>query len=160
MKQIVPISLIAIFLLGLGIPRAHAGDEAVAAIGGFLAGVISGPVINDSHDYGRSRVHVSVGRDRYKHYSYGRRTHRHDYGRDYSRKGSWRYKGSSYGGEKVRSGHWEIRRVRVWVPGYWTTSRNHCGETVKIWKRGHYKWEREKIWVSYRSRRGDICYRD
>jgi len=160
MKQIFTISLITVFLLGVGVPRAHAGDEAVAAIGGFLAGVITGTVINDSRDYGRSRVHVSVGRDRYKDYGYGRRSHRHDYGRDYGYKGSWRGRDSHYGGKKVRSGHWEIRRVRVWVPGYWETSRKHCGEVVKVWKRGHYKWEREKVWVSYRDRRGGICYLD
>ncbi len=160
MKPIVPISLIAVLLLGIGVPRAHADDEAVAAIGGFLAGMITGTVISDNHDYGRSRVHVSVGKDRRYGYKYGGRSHRHDYGRHYGRKGSWRGKDSYYGGRKARSGHWEIKRVRVWVPGYWELTRNRHGERVKIWRRGHHKWEREKVWVSYRDRRDGICYRD
>ena len=125
MKKYIHISLISVLLLGLSATPAHAGDdEAFAAIGGFVAGMITGVIINDHDD----RVHVSV------HDKYGSRHDRH------------------YRGKPHRSGHWEIKRVRVWVPGYWDVRYNPCGDRVKVWRRGHYELRKERVWVAYDNR--------
>lgn len=124
MKKYIHISLVSLLLLSLAPAPAKAGDdEAVAAIGGFVAGIITGAIL-DNHD---DRVHVSV---------HGRYPGRRDYGK----------------GRHYRTGHWEIKRVRVWVPGYWDVTYDRCGDRVKVWRRGHYTWRKERVWVSCRDR--------
>lgn len=105
-------------------PAKAGGDEAVAAVGGFIGGLIVGSSINnDRHDHGRyddrSGVHVStrivVGRN-----------HRHHH----------------------NHGYWEWNRVRVWVPGAWVVRFDDCGRRVRHFERGHYEYRRERVWVS------------
>jgi hypothetical protein len=141
MKKNIILLLITGLLAGMPVKSAQADDEAVAAIGGFIAGVITGSVID--HDRGGRSTHVYVDGYRRGHYDKGDRGYSV---RDYS-----------YGKKR---GHWETRRVRVWVPGYWRTTRNECGDRIKVWERGHYVWKHEKVWVSYRDRRDGYCYRD
>lgn len=141
MKNKFRFALISILLISLGAGRLQAGDDGLAALGGFVAGVITGVIIEDSHD--RDRVRVSV---------YGERGHRDDrYGhRDY------RYGHKSSHGP---AGHWETKRVRVWVPGRWERGVNRCGDRVSVWRPGHYEWHKERVWVSYgdRGRRDGYC---
>lgn len=115
MKNIIKITLVTILAIGLNTGRASAGDEAAAAIGGFVLGMITGTVIDHNSDH----VSVSV------HGSYGHRDR----------------------------GHFETRRVRVWVPGYWDVRVNHCGDRIRIYRKGHYTYRHEKVWVSYKDRR-------
>lgn len=153
MKTLIHLSLITALIIGLGASPAKAGDdEALAALGGFVAGIITGAVIDDDDGYRHKRVHVY--RDRHDRYGHRDKGYRHDRGNH--RKGDR----CDYRGGNHRKGHWEIKRVRVWVPGYWKVIRDRCGDRVKIWKRGHYEWRREKVWVSYGGRGHHRRYRD
>ena len=129
MKNILKLSLVSLLVLGLNTTRVQADDEALAAIGGFVAGMITGAVIDHHSD----RVHVSVNA------GFG-------HSRDY---------------RHARNGHWEIKRVQVWVPGRWIVKVDRCGDRIRIWEKGHYSWRRDRVWVSY-DRRGyrDRGYRD
>jgi hypothetical protein len=106
---------------------ARAGDgEVVAAIGGFIGGVIVGSTIDRDHDHRHDRggaVHVEV------------RTGRHGHGHGH------------------RHGYWDTTRVRVWVPGRWVVTYDRCGERVRYFERGRYEWRRERVWVPTHDRR-------
>lgn len=149
MKKHIRFTVIPLIILGLAAGNAHAGDdEAFAAIGGFVAGVITGAIIDDHNDHDRVRVSVHGGyRDR--HYDRGRHYDRH---RRDCRKRDCRGCGHGYKTKHHRSGHWETKRVRVWVPGYWDVEISRCGDRVKVWRRGHYEWRKERVWVAYRDR--------
>lgn len=127
MKNTIKITLIAVIALGLNTGRATAGDEAAAAIGGFVLGMITGAVLEDHND----NVHVSV-------------SSRHGCDRS-CRKGC-------HSCHPRDRGHWEIRKVKVWVPGYWDVSYTRCGDRIRVWKKGHYTYQKERVWVSYRDR--------
>lgn len=127
MKNIAKTILITVLALGLNTGSAHADDEAVAAIGGFVLGMITGAVIDHHND----DVHVSVGAR---------------YGHDHSCR-----KGCSIRHDRGR-GHWEIRKVKVWVPGYWDVRITRCGDRVRVWKKGHYTYRKDRVWVSYNDR--------
>jgi len=150
MKKLIQLTLVPLLLVTLGSAPAQADDEAIAAIGGFVAGIITGSIIDD-HDH---RSHVYIGHDRYdrnqcrpRH----ERTHDRGYcGRDGCRKRDCR--SDHRIGHK--RGHWEIKHVRVWVPGRWVVKRDRCGDRIKVWNRGHYRWEKERVWVSYNKRDG------
>lgn len=151
MKKHIRFALIPILLVSLGAGRVHADDEALAAIGGFFAGVITGAIIDDHNDHDGVRVSVHGDyRDRGRHYD----RHRRD-----CRKRSCRGCGHGYKTKHHRSGHWETKRVRVWIPGHWDIEYTSCGDRVKVWRRGHYEWRRERVWVAYRGRGGhrDRC---
>ena len=151
MKTYIRYTIITLITLGLASEKSYAGDEAIAAIGGFLAGIITGVAIEDHDDYHHhgARVRISTG-DHHRVYHYtGNRCYRH----------------SRYGCETCRSyghrttGHWEIRHIKVWIPGHWEFVRNRCGDRVRIWKSGYYTTKPEKVWVSYstRTRYGSYC---
>lgn len=138
MKKRTYLPLISVLFISLFSVQARADDEAIAAIGGFVAGVITGSIIDDD-PYDRDRVRVSV---------HGRHGDRHYRGHDRDR--HWtRHHG--------KRGHWEVRRIRVWVPGYWDITYNRCGDRIKVWRRGHYQWKRDRVWVPYREHRGRYC---
>jgi len=147
MNKLIRFTLIPLILTTFGTAPAQADDEALAAIGGFVAGIITGAVIDD-HD---NRSHVYIGRDRYSD-RHGSRHH------DYRDRCCSRdcHGACSYGqpSRHYKKGHWEIKHVRVWVPGRWTVKYNSCGDRIKVWKRGHYRWEKERVWVSYNKRDG------
>lgn len=127
MKTYIRYLLVSMIALGLSAGKSNANDEAVAAIGGFLAGIITGVVIDkDGHHHGS--VHVTSGSRCYKHSRYGCESC------------------SSYGHRS--SGYWETRYVRVWVPGHWEYVRNHCGDRIRFWKSGYYTTRPEKVWIS------------
>ena len=145
MKNYMRYALITVILVGLSAAPAHADDEAWAAVGGFVAGIITGASI-DNHDNHRydSGVRVSVGS---RHYPSNTRYDRH---RSYRGHSGVRYETRRHSGGR---GHYTYRKVRVWVPGRWDFVRNHCGDHVRVWKDGYYNYRTEKVWVSS-SRRG------
>lgn len=150
MNKLIRFPLVPLLLAAFSGTPAQADDEAIAAIGGFVAGIVTGAIIDD-HD---ARSHVYIGRDRYGRKSYhGRHERRHDYG--YGDRGGCRKRDCRadhrYG---HKTGHWEIKHVRVWVPGRWIVKHDRCGERIKVWKRGHYTWHKERVWVSYKKRDG------
>lgn len=132
----------AAIVLGMMAAPSHADDEALAALGGFLAGVITGVVIEDNdHHHRGPAVEVSVGS-------------RHGYPDRYGRHSRYdRY-------DRHRApGHWEVRYVKVWIPGRYEYVRDGCGRRIKVWKPGHHISRPEKVWVAYRSDRHCGSYR-
>ncbi len=115
------LSLVAAALIGSPI-RAEAGHrhhhrdgEVIAAIGGFVGGVIVGSML-DNDPAPAPSVSVSYGREY--------RGHRH--------------------------GHWEMRKVRVWVPGHWAYVERDHGRARRVWVEGYYEVRRERVWVAHR----------
>jgi hypothetical protein len=49
-------------------------------------------------------------------------------------------------------GYWREVTVRDWVPGYWTTVQHH-GRHERRYVPGHFEYRTERIWVD--ARRGD-----
>jgi hypothetical protein len=110
---------------------ARAGDEEVlAAIGGFIGGVIVGsqanhhacppPVVADCAP--RPEVGVAVTFGSYR---------------------------------QAPRGYWEWVTVRTWVPGRWVVAYDGCGRRVHSFERGRYEHRRERVWVEA----GDGHYR-
>ncbi len=128
MKTYIRTIIVSMIILGLSAGQSHANDKAAAAIGGFLAGIITGVVIDDDAHHHRSSVYVSSGSRCYSHSRYG-------------------CESCSSRGYRS-SGYWEIRHVRVWVPGHWEFVRNRCGDRIRIWKSGYYTTKPQKVWVS------------
>jgi len=130
MNKLVIASLVAALTGVVGAPKtAHAdGDEVAAAIGGFIGGLIIGSNIDRDHGHRGGHVDVDVGFE----VSSGRHYHRH--------------------------GYWEIRTVRVWVPGRWVVSYDRCGNRHRYFERGHHEHRRERVWVGPRDwRRCNDC---
>ena len=106
----------------------HDDDEAVAAIGGFVGGLIVGTAINSNDGPGGAvDVGVVVG-SRYGHGHPPRYGHGH--------------------------GHWNWVTVRVWVPGRWVYDDCHRGRPNRVWIAGHHEHRRERVWVAHRGRHG------
>ena len=127
MKHTIRTLIITAVLLGLWCAPARADDEAIAALGGFVAGIITGAIIEDNN-----HVHGAVS------VTYGDRHGRHDRYVRYDR--------------HDRRGHWEVQRVRVWVHGRWDVTFSRCGDRIRVWKPGYYTWRKEKVWVAYHDR--------
>ncbi len=118
MKTLILSGLTA-FVLVVNAPKAQAGDEAIAAIGGLIGGILIGSAIDNHHDH--------YARDRY--YDRGPRTkvvvrtsHRH-------------------------GGYWKYTRIKTWVPGHWVREYDDCGNRRKYWVEGHYTYRKKKVWV-------------
>ncbi len=122
MNKLAALSLLAVGALTFAPKSAYAGrggDEAIAAIGGFLGGLIVGTAIND-RPYDRTVVVTNHSRyDRYD-----RRDDCDD------------------------GGYWKVVTVKTWVPGYWTTEYRH-GRRIRCYVEGHWGYRTERVWVSY-----------
>lgn len=46
-------------------------------------------------------------------------------------------------------GHWEINRVKVWVPAHWSVRIDRYGTRVRHYVAGRYEWRTERVWVAY-----------
>lgn len=109
------------------------GDRALAAIGGFIGGVLIASAAHDHHD--RTPAHAycefDTCRDRYV------VSHRHDYGRhnDYGPRREW-------------------VTVKVWVPGHYVVRYDDCGRRVRHYVRGRYEYRREYVIVDNHRGRG------
>lgn len=145
MKKILTMALVTACSLSLPSTAVQAGDdEAIAAIGGFVVGLITGSIVDKDTHYGH-RGHASTYyspspyRDnRNTHYSHYRHGAHDSYGHGYRH----------IEAPEV-TGRWETRRVKKWVPGWWDVTYNHCGDRIKVWREGYYRWETERVWVSF-----------
>jgi hypothetical protein len=136
MKKALTLALIGLTTWTLPTSSVQAGDdEAIAAIGGFVLGLVTGSIAKDS------------GHNGYRHSDtyYRNRSHTR-YSNNYSS-----YRHDSYDRHHVSqpTGRWETRRVKKWVPGFWEVRYNHCGDRIKVWRNGHYRYETERVWVSF-----------
>ena len=124
MKILATVSLLAATTFALAPKPAKAGDEAAAAIGGFIGGLVIGSVLDNDHDrydrYDRYDNHVGasvvIGTG-----------NRHPY-RD--------------------GGYWKTVTVRHWVPGYWTNTRDRRGHRVRVFVEGRWEFRTDRVWVS------------
>jgi len=122
MKTIAFVSLLSVTALAFTPAPAKAGSEGVAALGGFIGGLIVGHALSD-HRAGPPSTEVFV-------------THRH----------GDRYDSRYDGGRHERHGYWDSVRVKVWVPGYWTTCYER-GRRISYHTPGRYEWRIERVWV-------------
>jgi len=134
-------------LLGTG--KVSAGDEAIAAIGGFVGGVIATRVFDhhNQHDRYRDVVYIegrcgsSCRHPSHGHgpkaYKHGHKNHRCDHKCSY-------YK---------PSGYYETVRVKEWVPGCWRVRYDRCGTRIKYWEPGYSTYVNKRAWVSIGSDR-------
>jgi hypothetical protein len=125
MKKFAMFALIAAAALTVTPKSAFAGrndDTAVAAIGGFIGGLVLGAALDNDHDrydrYDRGTVVIGGGyRDR--HY------------RDHD------------------GGYWKTVTTKHWVPGYWTHTRDRRGRSIRVFVDGHWDYRTDRVWVSY-----------
>lgn len=104
----------------------HHDHEALAALGGFIGGVIVGSAID--HDRPPSPPPVCV-------------IPRHEIGGRVVIASGHR-----------PHGYWDWVTVRVWVPGRWVQSWDRHGHRVRFFQAGHYEHRRERVWVEARGR--------
>jgi hypothetical protein len=144
----IKLSLLVLASLGMCLlPKASADDEAVAAIGGFVAGIITSAIIDHNEP---DLVVVKGGHGSHRGYR--------DQHCDRAGRGHWERRVSvcppprpkrDCGNYQGPRGHWEIRYERVWVPGHWEVRKNRCGDRYRVWNEGHYRTEKRKVWVRY-----------
>lgn len=123
------IASIAVLALIAGQSSARAGDEVIAAIGGFIGGMVVGSISSDSYNH-HSSVVIETG--------YGSRGDRH-------------YVRGRRSGDRYNYGRWEFQTVRRWVPGHWSYRQDRCGDRRRVWTRGHHVHTRVRVWVSFGS---------
>ena len=129
------------FALITGQSSARAGDETIAAIGGFIGGVIVGSIASDNHHGSSVVIETGYGRHSNRHYDRGDRRDRYDRGHGYGR--------NNRRGHTGNRGRWEYRTVRKWVPGYWSYTRDRCGDRRRFWNRGRHVRTQVRVWVSF-----------
>ena len=134
MKNLALLSMLSATALTFTPAPAKADSEGVAALGGFLGGLIVGQIINDRDHHRGPAVEVEV-------------SHRHDDRYDHRRGHGYGYRDD----RDHRHGYWDTVRVKVWVPGYWGT-RYERGCKVRYHVPGRYEWRVERVWVSSHSR--------
>ena len=145
MKQTIRTTIIAVLLLGLTAAPTHADDEALAAFGGFVAGMITGAILesNSDHHHGAG-VAISYeshrGHGVHARYDRGPRCGKHH-----------RY--DCHSCHRGPKGYWKTHRVKVWVPGHWSYFVNDCGDRTRVWTRGHYTYQTKRVWVARHHKR-------
>lgn len=117
--KLTALALALVTLFALATPKTAKANDAGAAIGGFIGGVIIGSVLADQH-HGPDAVVVESG---------------YDYDRGYDRC------------EEPR-GYWRDVCTRVWTPGYWTMERDYCGRPYRRYVEGHYEIRTDRVWVA------------
>lgn len=122
--KLTALALVAIAAIALVPKPARAGDEGLAAIGGFIGGVIVGSVINDNRHDNHGRIGVDIG------YHTG---YRGDYGHHHGR----------------RDGYWKDVSVRTWVPGRWIIECDRYGREYRRRVPGHFVYRTDRVWVSH-----------
>lgn len=134
MKTITLLSLFGAAALAVTPAPAKADSEGVAALGGFLGGLIVGRIIDgpDHHRHHGPSVSVEVS---HRSHGYSGRYDRHDRHDRYDRHA-----------RHPSHGYWDTVRVKVWIPGYWTT-RYERGCKVRHHVPGRYEWRTERVWV-------------
>ncbi|WP_309398269.1 hypothetical protein [Cerasicoccus maritimus] len=159
MKNILKFGATCALILGISALPAKArgghhnhNDEALAALGGFIGGVILSESLHD-HQPVREEVYVHYEQD------HGR----YDQHRNLDRGPKDRFSkysprpGKSYdkqcrnnrGHEKCGcgGGRWKVVERRVYVPVSYTWRYNSCGVKIRVRQGGCYKTVRERIWI-------------
>ncbi len=134
MNKLALASIVAALAGLTAVPQpAKAGNEAAAAIGGFIGGILVGSSVRNScppphydHRGPRGpRVIIETG--------------------------------------SRCSGHWDWVEVNVWVPGRHAVSYDDCGRRVRRWIPGRHECRRERVWIDARHcsshRHGGYSYR-
>jgi hypothetical protein len=124
MNKIAITSVLAVMTGLAGAPQsANAGDdEVLAAVGGFIGGVIVASAANQHYsDQDAYYAHDGYNNRYPVNHRYDRRDYRRDYGRD----------------------HRQWVTVRVWVPGRWIIRYDNYGRRERCYVRGHYEHRRE-----------------
>lgn len=148
MNKYIKILLVPALALGLSTGQAKADDEAVAAIGGFLGGIIATKVF-DHHKSHRNHCSTTVI------YSHGHHKHKCDHKCSHYRSnrhykhGHHKHKCDRSCSHHRPSGHYETVRVREWVPGCWEVSYNRCGDRIRTWVPGHHTYVTKRVWVAH-----------
>lgn len=119
--QLTALALATATAFSLAPKPAYAGDKEWAAVGGLIGGLIIGSAIADSRD-ARTTVVVRDGPDR------------------------------------CDDGYWKEVRVKVWVDGCWE-SRYDCGRRIRVYVPGYYTYRTDRVWVAY-DRHGRHDHRD
>lgn len=137
MNKIATVSALAVLTAFAGAPQtAQARDDKVlAAIGGFIGGVLIASHANQHHpSHQIAYCEFDSCGDRYV------VNHRHDrgYGRD-----------QHYGRDR-----YDWVTVRTWVPGHWVVRYDDCGDRVRYYERGRYEYRREYVVVDSHRGRG------
>lgn len=111
----------------VGIPQtARAGNDGLAALGGFIGGLIVGSTVGhpqNDYDYRPPAYHDGP-----------------DIVID--------------NGPRAR-GHWEWVTVKVWVPASWVVRYDNCGRSFRDFRPGYFEFRRERTWVDGRRDRRD-----
>lgn len=135
MKNKIFISGVVLALVVASALPAEAGsrsrDRAVAAVAGFVGGVLVANAAHGSHRVDHHYYHPApvIRPSRPVHYERPQRVIYHQ--------------------PAQPTGHYEWRTERVWVPGQWVYETLRCGSQRQVWKPGHYITQRTRVWVSY-----------
>ena len=134
MKTTIKILIIPVLCLALSTGKASAGDEAIAAIGGFVGGVIASNVYNNHKSHRNSHSSYSSNHCAPPSYQHGHKQHRCD-------------RNCSHHRVEPR-GYYKTVHVKEWVPGCWRVRYDRCGSRIKYWEPGYYTHVEKRIWVS------------
>lgn len=141
MNKIAIASVLAVLTGLAGAPQtAQARDDKVlAAIGGFIGGVLIASAVQDHHSPQHAYCEFDSCTDRYV---AGHR-HGHDrYGHD-------RHAVNRHGRDR-----YDWVTVRVWVPGRTVIRYDSCGNRIRHYERGHYVYRKEYVVVDSHRGRG------
>jgi hypothetical protein len=100
---------------------AHADRRAAAAVGGFIGGVIVGSVLANKH-HGPPPPEVVYAPPPPEYCP-------------------------PPPPPPPPTGYWTWSTTRVWVPGRWVVTYDHCGRHYRHWQPGYYEIRRERVWV-------------
>ncbi|WP_269543149.1 hypothetical protein [Cerasicoccus fimbriatus] len=139
MKSILKTSILCALILSVGAISAQArgghqhNDEALAALGGFIGGVILSESLHDHH---RETVHV-----RYE----NRKQCDTGWREGHYQNSGWRDKGHNRC--RGNCGHWKTVKRRVYVPVSYTWTYDSCGAKIRTRTGGYFKTVCERIWI-------------
>ena len=148
-QTIIAITALAALTAGATARPSHHnnGNEAAAAIGGLITGVVLSEFIDDTNINVQLAGRYSDGWDRY-----------HSDYRDYDRYRNNRYYDGRDYRQHSKGGHYIYEKRRIWVPGHWEYTRDRRGYKVKIWVKGRHEIRRVKVWVNDRHHSRDRYY--
>lgn len=122
-----------------GIPReAEAGSSERAFVAGVIGGAVLASAVHDTNYTVRTNaVFGNAGSCYSGNRVVTRTTH-------YSRPAR------NYTSVSTRGGYYEVRREKVWVPGYREKVRASCGRWIVRDVPGYYEYQKRRVWVPER----------
>ena len=128
--KLATLALITVTAQSLAPQPALAGDRGLAALGGFVGGVLVGSAISSNHYDNYATAPAVVVNDR------GYFADRcDDFGNRFD--------------DRVNSGYWKVVSVRIWVPGYWVVERDRSGRSFRHYSAGHNEYRTDRRWVAH-----------